>query len=230
MQILEMIIPRILESDAWRRFSKHWMAYFTLRLFGWPKFPKSKYFEIKQIAKQTKGYGLLAFVSVDKFILNYKLNHFLMGCKWGHAGLIRFGEDGELVVRQMINSGLDDSYLLDLFGEIDGFALLWVPLKNKESAEEAERRIRLIDSVKDKVTYDYSLKLEKKLLEWVNSKDKLDSVKLDSVSLKMYCSEYAYVIVNGLTNNEMQAKEFMGRLIFEPDDFYKSCQILFEYY
>lgn len=215
---MKNLLKQFLASRAWRKFAAHWMAYFTFRMFGWPKFPKSKYFEIKKLAEAKRDEsGILAFVSVDRFILNYQINHFLTKCKWGHAGYVYWGEDNELRIKQMINSGLDDCYLLDLFGEIDGYALLWIPLKDLPIVL---KRVTKLDSVKDKIRYDYALTLDPEVLSWIDSEKEINKL------IYLYCSEMVYLLVNKLTSFEPH--EIMGQKVFEPDNLYNASQILFE--
>lgn len=201
------------------------MAYFTFRWFGWPKFPKSRYFKIKEIAQTKKGQnGALVFVSVDRFILNYKVNHLITGTKWGHAGYIYWGDDGELRIKHMLNNGLNDGYLLDLFGELDGFALLWVPFSNENDNAEFERRVKKLSAEGVSVDYDYSLRLEPEVLSYI--KDKTD-ISVGTHTFKIYCSEYLYALIHDL-HPKFVASVYMQREVFEPDDVYNSCEILFE--
>ena len=217
-----------MDSSMWRMFARHWMAYFTFRWFGWPKLPKSRYFKVKEVAHAMDGMcGVLAFVSVDRYILNYKINHLLTGTKWGHAGYVYWGHDGELRIKHMINSGLRDDYLLDLFGELDGFGLLWIPFKDKTALEEFQRRVQRIDDAKMNVDYDYALRLEPETL--MLSTEGWNLMKAGKKKFRMYCSEYVYTLVHELTvNPKLVPEKFMERMVFEPDDLYQSSDVLFE--
>ena len=218
------LLEFFLETNLWRKFARHWMAYFTFRWFGWPKFPKSRYFKVKEIAKAKEGQnGVFAFVSVDKCILNYKVNHFLTGATWGHAGYVYWGDDGELRIKHMLNNGLNDGYLLDLFGELDGFALLWIPLKTKKNIIEFERRVKKLSSEGVEIDYDYSLKLEPDVLTYVLDERIFPN---GGKKLKIYCSEFLYTLLYGL-NPKFVASVFMKRSVFEPDDLYGASEVIF---
>lgn len=225
--MFQALLGKFLSTKMWRKFAAHWLAFFTFRVFGWPKLPKSRYFAIKAAAETVKGKcGILAFVSVDRFILNYKINHLLTKCKWGHAGYVYFGADGELRIKHMLNTGLNDDYLLDLLGEVDGFSLLWIPIKDGESYDKVMRRIQKLDDAELKVQYDYALSLERDVLDWLD--DDAKQITAGSKQFKLYCSEYVYAIAKGLAVKEFSPKLFAGREVFEPDALYAHSDILFD--
>ena len=225
------IITWILSTNLYKKFARHWLAYFTFRIFGWTKFPLGKYFDIRKIAKSMDGhYGLLAFVSCDKQILNYKLNHLLTGCKWGHAGLVYCGADGELRTKEMINSGLTDQYLVDLLREVDDFSLLWLPM-TPENFGKAQQRIDRLDTAPEKVEYDFLLQLDDTLMKWVRGEvQELNTgEKKPKFDFRAYCSGYVYMVAHGLVEDpDFKTSWVMGREVFEPDDVYKGADVLYE--
>lgn len=206
----EWLLNLVLGSRAWRRFARRYMAYFTFRIWGWPQLPKSSYFIMRSLAKSKLGQrGVLAFVSVDKQILNYKVNHWLTGCRWGHAGLVYWGADAELRVMHMLNNGFNDDYLIDLMGECDGMALMWLPMQTDAQVETYWQRIADIRKRKDEINYDYQL-------------------DLDGKPTDLYCSELVLVTCQGLTIDSLVPRRVHGVMSFTPDDLYKAGRILFD--
>lgn len=170
----------------------------------------------------------MAFVSADKDILNWRVNHWLTGCTWGHSGLIYWGEDGELRTKEMVGTGYLDEYLVDLLREVDDFALLFIPLES-DNHIEAQRRITKIETLPNKVQYDFSLQIEQEFLKWVESKiSNIEQFEGNNhLHFKAYCSEYIYIVCHKLVSS-FKTHIFADREIFEPDDVYRGSEILFE--
>jgi hypothetical protein len=208
--MLRFIMSLLVRSAIWRAFARKYLAYFSTRVWGWPKLPMSRYFLMRRMAAEKAGeYGFLAFVSVDKHVLNYRLNHALTGCRWGHAGLVYVGASGELQVLHMQNSGLEDDYLVNVMRENDGMALLWFPLRNAEAYASFWVRVAEIKARRDEIEYDYQLDLNGK--------------KTD-----LYCSELLYVLASGLTVDDLRPSKTHGITAFTPDDLYYAGRVMFD--
>lgn len=218
-------LDNILKTKVYKRFALKWLAKFSFRRFGWPTFPMEKYFVIREIVRKwDKGKdGLMSFVSSDRSILNWKINHLMTNCVWGHAGLIYLGEDKEVRVKHMIGEGLKDISLLDLLKEVDNFALVKLPIATDKLAK-AWQRIFAIDGISStNIEYDFALTLQQNVL------DQIPKLNGTSGKLQLYCSEYVYVVGSGLVDNDhFKAHEIADRLVFEPDNVYQSGDVLFE--
>lgn len=225
------IFDKISATNTYKRFARHWLASFTFRMFGWPKFRMGHYFKIKQAAHAMDGIsGLMAFVSADKQILNWKLNHLLTDCSWGHAGIVYWGEDGELRTKEMLGDGLTDQYLIDLLKEVDDFALMFIPMTPANLAA-AWTRLERIEHAPAKVEYDFTLNLDPVLIEWVKggSEQLNTGKKTPKFKFRAYCSGLVYLAANGLaTTGFSEMHEVMEKLVFEPDDVYEQADVLFE--
>jgi hypothetical protein len=211
-----------LSTQFWRWVARKHIAYFTFRFYGYPKLPMESYFEIKDILRKDPN-AFYAFVSADKESLAWRLTHWMTRAQWGHAGILYL--DGfQVRVSHMKGDGLNDWNLLDLLRECDCFAVVKMPFKDPATGfEKFKKRYEIIKS-SPSVEYDFPLSLDHQIHNWVINGDD------PPPTFKLYCSEYVYVLGENLVEGcNFKAKEFSGRLVFEPDDVYKAGHVLFEY-
>lgn len=219
------VIDWFLTTNIWVKIARKYIAYFTFRTFGYPKFPMEKYFDIKKIMSSNpeKRYG---FVAADINSLSWKLTNFFTGANWGHAGVLYM--DGEHVrASHMKGNGLNDWHVLDILRESDHFAVYELEFENIEAKKTFDKRFKFIrESVSATLTYDFTMSLDQDVFDWITA-GTLNSTVLTSKKYSLYCSEYNYALCDGLVP-KMVAKKYNGRLIFEPDDAYRCNKVVFE--
>ena len=215
------IVEWFLTTNFWVKIARHHIAYFTFRTFGYPKFPMERYFEILKILQDNpdKRYG---FVAADKDSLSWKLTHMMTKAKWGHAGVL-YLENDQVRASHMKGDGLNDWHVLDILRESDKFAVLELGLSGN-SRNAYDRRFEFArTSAKASLKYDFTMSLSTHVFGWLDDGGLHDADK----SYVLYCSEYLYALCEGLSPS-IKAEEFNGRLLFEPDDAYKCCKVVFE--
>lgn len=127
----------VLHTKFYARFAASYLAYYTFRCWGWPKLNMASYFKIREIV--LKGGGAFAFVSADKYILNYRFNRAFTRCTFGHAGYIYIGDDHELHILHMKEKGLERDYLINLMREVDSMAIVMFPtIKNLDAIKKMQ--------------------------------------------------------------------------------------------
>jgi hypothetical protein len=214
------------ETKFYRTVARRWLANVTFRFWGYPKFEVSNYWEIKKIINENASkIGLFIFLGADRKALSYKFEKWALNCKYGHAGFVLLGEDGEIYIYDVTHSGLRTLSLLDYLSKIDDFALGFLAL-TPEGVVEAKRRLEVIKNLpSEKVIYDYSLRLEPELIDYIEK-----GIEPSSYPFQMYCSELIYLVCEGLVLNGdiFHTHWLQDREIFEPDDVYEGSEILFE--
>src|SRR5690606_13497222 len=131
--MLNKLLTWFLSTKLWVSLARHLVAYFTFRVFGYPKFPMQKYFEILDLMSKDPE-SLYAFVSADKDSLAWKLTNFLTKAQWGHAGFAEI-ENGHVIIWHMKAKGLQKWHLLDLLRECDNFAIIKLGVSNINEAK-----------------------------------------------------------------------------------------------
>jgi len=216
------------ETKFYRTVARKWLANVTFRFWGYPKFEVSNYWEIKKIVHENVSKtGLFIFLGADRKALSYKFEKWALNCKYGHAGFVLLGEDGEIYIYDVTHSGLRTLPLLDYLSKIDDFAMGFLAL-TPEGVIEAKRRLDVIKNLpSEKVIYDYSLRLEPELIDYI---EKGIEPSPKAYPLQMYCSELIYLVCEGLVLNGdiFHTHWLQDREIFEPDDAYEGSEILFE--
>ena len=216
-------------TRAWAKFARHWMGYFTFRVFGYTKFPLEKYFDILKKFDESPD-GIYAFVSGDQSSLSYKFNHLLTDCQWSHAGIIKKEDGHHLRAWHMKGNGLNHWHLLEILRACDRFALLRMPIEGENIAIANSRLDAIVTA--PLVPYDFSFQMPQEIIDWLTKGMPLsveDKGKLQA--LKLYCSEMDYVIGAGLVEpGHVFATHWdLGSEVFEPDDIYTSCDVVYEY-
>jgi len=213
-------------TSLWVRLARHTIAHFTFRLFGYPKFPIEKYFDIVD-AMTLDPDALYSFVSADKSSLAWRLNHFITGAFWGHAGIVLF-EGGKPTAWHMKGNGLNGWHLLDILKECDNFALVKLPLHGADLTE-AKRRLEVLKNA-PLVAYDYQLELTPDVLDFLQLGAPIEE---GAKPLKIYCSELNYAICYGLIKDPTwkgywEPRVKVGMHVFEPDQVYAGGPVVFE--
>ena len=227
------ILAWILKTKTYRNLVRNVLSGWTVRRYGWPSFKGSKYWEIKAALEKSladKGKGIFVFCSVDTKMVSYKLNRRLTDCKFNHSGIIFKDPAGELAIKHINPFGYIYEPLLDFLGRVDHFYVGRMPLAD---LKEGQRRLDLIEDLIQKpylhFDYDYSIELEPTLIDYVSDPDKSGLPDRMLNSVKLYCSEFIYLIGYKLvTDEDFKARWFHDRYIFEPDDVYRGTEPLFD--
>ena len=214
-------------TTAWEMFARHFMAHLTFRIFGYTKFPLEKYFEVKA-AFDKDPKAIYAFVLTDPACLSFKLDRMLTKCDWAHAGIV-VERNGHLYGWHMKSDGLNHWHLLDLLRESDHFALLRIPIEGTDVQVANDRLNTIINT--PMVPYNFQFSMPTPVIEWLTEGKPLSLIGDKALqSLKLYCSEFVFVIGVGLVKNpKFVARWDFGQNVFEPDDLYGSCSVVFEY-
>lgn len=213
-------------TKLWRWIARNILAHVNLRLWGYPKFPMHRYYEIERLLYADPE-AMWVFVGVDQKSLSWKLNHWVTGCKWSHAGFVRIGSiHGEPHLVQMLGSGLStDRTLLDYLRELDHFALMKIEFSSQEAKMAALYRYNSLVKFKGNIEYDYALTLDlDSALVWLDGKGEAPKHKM-----RLYCSEFVYAVAHTLSSNpNFIAQPVAGRPAFEPDDLYAATTCVLE--
>jgi len=220
------LAAKFIETAFYRKFARSWMANFTFRVWGWPTFPCSHYFDIiKAMEPYRNKTGIFVYTATDTKSLSFCIENAVSGCAWGHTGFLYF-EDGLLTTKSMTSHGLMVMPLLDYLSRVDNFCVGFLPM-TKDGFSESNRRIKLIDEAAELggVGYDFTVRLESEIADFI-----IHGIPMSSGegSIKMYCSEYVYLMCCGLVEKELKPSWFYDRDVFEPDDVYHASLIVFE--
>lgn len=224
---IDAVLNWAVSTKIWEMFARHWMAHFTFRVFGYTKFPLEKYFDIKAICDKSPN-AMYAFVLTDPACLSFKVNRLVTGCDWAHAGIV-VEENGHLYGYHMKSGGLLRWHLLDLLRESDHFALLKMPLEGADLATAKARLQALINA--PLVPYNFQFSMPLPVIDWLSKGEPLTVAEEGTLhTLKLYCSEFVFVIGVGLGKNAKFVSRWdYGQEVFEPDDLYAACPVVFEY-
>ena len=192
----------------------------TFRLFGYPEFEPSKYWEIRDLIKAFgRKDGLFVFVGIDTKTVAARLFNLVHSSQWGHSGFLFVGINGELYAVHMTTKGLLYQPILDYLPRVDHFACGFVGLTNVDVARERINRSFSLAESTTGIEYDYSLRLDPEAEKIIIGGE---VPKEGYGPLMLYCSEFMYFIIKGLTKNPLIPTKLAGSWdIFEPDDIYR---------
>jgi len=185
------------------------------RLWGYPKFPLERYFIIREIIRDSPN-EVYCFVGVDNASISTKLQRKVFHVYWAHSGFVYLDEDDELSIRHVRWYGLLNWKLLKYLRECDEFALIRLPLNEKEKLLFNKKLNKVNES---KIVY--ALRDSLHILPQYTDKD----FWLKSDMFVLYCSEYQYFVGQGLMNSVWD----YGRDRFAPDDVYKGGEVVWEF-
>ena len=207
----------LLKNDAWRRFSSHWVADLTFRIFGYPRFDMANYFKIRALLRQDPK-QIYVFVGQDKQSFCWKAEKLLTGATWGHAGLIYLGTDDELHITHVKHQGMLHDSALTYMKEVDRFAVGKLKFKTEESRQDAKKRILFYD--RQHVEYDFEFTLEDAAVDDSES-------KTPPPVQALYCSEYVFRIGHNLAEGFTPTVHLQEES-FTPDNVYNAITLIFE--
>jgi hypothetical protein len=191
--------------------------YLHFRLWGYPKYPKSEYFKIREIMQNDPDH-FYVFTGTDTTFLSWKIRRILdKNTKWSHAGILYLNNNKEINALHVTSKGKLNESILEYLSELDNFAIMKIPVKDMPKLLLRIKRFAEADVV---VSYDYFLDLSPEI-----------TAMLDNdipVTKQVYCSEEVYIIGNEITTNPLIARQQYGKLYFEPDDVYKSGEVVYE--
>ena len=224
-KFITWLMEWFLNTQIWVRLARHQVAYFTFRLYGYPKFPMEKYFEIEAILKNNQDPDcFFGFVAADQDSLSWKLTHAITKAAWGHAGYLYIDPAGHIRCSHMKGDGLNNWNVLDILRESDCFAVLKYKLK-PGFKDVLHSRLKAIETAPT-VQYDYTMSLDSDIPNWLAEGIPMPS---GEKPFNIYCSEYVYVLGHSITEPSFVAKDYEDRLVFEPDDAYHAGEVVFEY-
>lgn len=201
----------------------------TFRLFGYPEFKTSQYWEIRDLVKAfDRKDGLFVFVGIDTKTVASRLFGLVHDSQWGHCGFLFLGIDGELYAVHMTTAGLLYQPILDYLPHVDHFACGFISLRDADIAKERINRSFSLAESTTGIEYDYSLRLDPDAEKIIIGGE---IPKEGYGPLMLYCSEFIYFILKGLTRNHLVPTKLAGSWdIFEPDDIYKQVmeKIIYE--
>lgn len=204
----------------WVAFARHWLGYFTFRVFSYPKFPMADYFKIVDAYNEDPD-ALYVFVSSDTASLEWKAINMATGGVWGHCGIVVMESDG-LHIHHMKASGRQNWHLLEELAEIDNFAMMKLPLTKDQVAVAKARLKAILDA--PSVEYDFQIEMSQATIDLVS---KGTAYTPEQVPPKLYCSEEVYLVAGGLVPGYSLTVEF-GRRRFEPDNAYLPSCVVYE--
>jgi hypothetical protein len=212
-----------LSTRLWIKLARDYIAHLNVRVFGYPKLNQECYDTIAKIVTSATPGTMFCFVGTDKGAVSWRLNHLLTGCRWSHGGLVVL-ENDKIKIYHMMGNGLNVWDIRNYLKEIDHFALLRVPFKNKQAQMKAWERFEKLDATPDKIEYDFQFGID---LGTVAALDQAPK-GTNTAQMKLYCSEYPFVVCSGQTSPDWVPGKVAGRSVFEPDDLYASCIKEFE--
>lgn len=216
------LIEDLLQSYLWEWFSINVSSGFDFRVWKYPKFDLEVYESMKKIVKDNPK-KMYAIVGADTLSMTFFLNHVFTGCMYGHAGIARLDDDGNLRFIHVIGDGLSNWYLPNYLRETDRAALIEIPM-SEENALIAKRRLAQLEAFPHKIKYNFGMK-------WSDEFTKqLDSPEWGFKEIKIYCSQLVYIVCNGLVNDKDFKPQFeQGKLAFQPDDVFNGGNPVIEF-
>jgi len=191
------LLDKLSKTAFWEWFVKKYMSSYTLRCFGYPKFPMEDFFTIVDKLDKNKIY---CFVCSDYESLGSKLIRTITDAQFTHAGFIIPGNDRTIRCVHMRSIGLQHDHLLSLLREVDYIAVIEPDIKCPEDHEEAMMRLQSILENEDEYSYDFE-------------------EKLDNGARKLYCSELIFRVLDDLcTSRNFKPETILGREVFLPDN------------
>lgn len=200
MSIFMRLFTWFIGTKGWAWFTKRVLSRMNMRLFGNPKFPMKYWYQIEPICNSNQE-KLLVFVS-NSTKLSSVLIRLVSGSEWTHAGVL-LSRNGKVEVVHMESVGLLRQVLLELLREVDDFAIIEIPLTDKET-----RMAKAImeSYLQSRPSYDFQFLMNNK---------------------GIYCSELIYEMVKFTGRFKTHVES--GRKVFEPSDVYQMGRVLFEY-
>ena len=223
LTIVEWILIRFIHTKAYAWFARTIMAWFTFRIYGYPGFDMALYPKIKAAIAANPD-EVMAFVGADHQSLSWIMTHMFSGANWGHAGFIRQGKDGEPEIVHVKGEGLLVWPLLQYLKECDNFAVGKLVFKSDVEKAQAKARMAWLINIAPVVQYDYPMTMDQRSLEVVARM----IVPNPGETVELYCSEAVFAVGQGLVKQPFNGRMVDGLLVFEPDDVYRGCEILFE--
>lgn len=191
------LLDKLSKTAFWEWFVKKYMSSYTLRNFGYPKFPMSDFFTIVDKLDKDKIY---CFVCSDYESLGSKIIRSISDSKFTHAGFILPGDDRSIRCVHMRSIGLQNDHLLSLLREVDYIAVVEPDIKCPEDHLEARDRLQAILNHESEYYYDFE-------------------ERLDNGPRKLYCSELIFDVLGGLcTSRNFKPETILGREVFLPDN------------
>jgi hypothetical protein len=205
MKLLNSFLQWFDETAFWHFLSKNVIAHLTFRIDGYPGFDFDKWPELQEVLEKSvfDPFHVYAFVLADRKSLSSILVRWISKSDWSHAGIIAYP-----FAYHMKGKGLIKQGILNLVHECDDFAVIKIPVTEANAAHE---RIEWYKKRVGQIHYDFEQELE----EQASINEKKD----------IYCSELVYVIVKGIS--AVKPSLVAGRLVFSPDDVYKSGEVIF---
>ena len=211
-------------TRLWRWFARGVLAHTTFRIWGYPRFDMDGYYTIERLLI-TNPDKMFCFVGADTESLAWRMNNLVTNCDWGHAGFLRLNDRGVPTLYHMRGTGLNINSLLDYLREVDSLAVLELEFARPEDQAKAEDRFQKLLRPGIKLDYDFTLSLDdlEALADSISASDTFD------LSLKMYCSEFVYIVgVGAVSNHDFAPSYLSGRWAFEPDDLYNGAKVVFQ--
>lgn len=199
------------ETALWKWFARRVLAHLTFRVWGYPEFDFEKVpalFHEVAMGRQMKN-KVQAFVLADRATLASILIRLVSRSKWSHAGWIVHDSKGSPFAVHMKGSGMVVQSLYALLRECDDFAVVRIPVKDREAVLQ-----KIIDySLRDTVRYDFEQELG----------DDASPLEVEDV----YCSELVWLCAK--EHADLKLSTVLGRRAFSPDDVARSGEIVWEY-
>lgn len=188
------LLDKLSKTRSWEWFVKKYLSSYTLRWFGYPKFPMEDFFKIVDTLDKEKVY---CFVCSDYESLGSKVIRSITDSKFTHAGFIIPDGDRNTRCVHMRSSGLQVDHLLSLLREVDYIAIV-----DPAVSSYKEAKIRIKDVLANPKEYSYDFE-----------------EKLDNNPYKMYCSELIYKVLMGICwSPKFKPQVILGREVFLPDN------------
>lgn len=199
------------ETALWKWFARRVLSHLTFRIFGYPQFNFDKLPELfNEIAEgRSKINSVQAFVLADRMTLASILIRMVSKSKWSHAGWIVHDPHGLPLAVHMKGTGMVVQNLYGLVRECDDFAVVRIPVRDREAVLQ-----KILDySKRDTVRYDFEQELE----------DDASPLEVEDI----YCSELVWLCAKD--NADLKLSTVLGRKAFSPDDVARSGEIVWEY-
>ena len=196
-KIGEALLDKLSKTAFWEWFVKKYLSSYTLRFFGYPKFPMDDFFKIVDKLDKNKIY---CFVCSDYESLGSKVIRSISDSKFTHAGFILPGDDRSIRCVHMRSTGLHEDHLLSLLREVDYIGVVEPDIKCPEDYGEAKTRLKDIVAREKEYSYDFE-------------------ERLDNGERKLYCSELVFEVLEDLcTSRNFKPETILGREVFLPDN------------
>ena len=211
-------------TKLWRWLARNILGHMTFRVWGYPKFDMDGYYAIEKLLIDNPD-KMFVFVGADTESLAWQFNHAITQCEWGHAGFVRLNDLKIPTLYHMRGTGLNINSLLDYLREVDSIAIMELEFGSQEDQAKAEDRFQKLLKPGVKLDYDFTLSLE----DPEALADSITASEVFDLSLKIYCSEFVYIVgVGAVSNPNFTPSYFSGRWAFEPDDLFHSTKVVYQ--